>query len=306
MTRSSLVEFGLSKGHFRLLTSGLISFSLLSFFACSDSTTTSGPRLYVIDCGQLNRGEPTRYGLTFADVEDSNFADPCYLIVHPAGTLLWELGIIPDDEIEAGLTVQPPEGGVGSNQAFRTLRSQLREIGRTPADITHLAFSHAHRDHNANANDYAGALWMVQREDFLALFSPEAREATTPQGARPPFSVYEDLEQANTLLLSGDHDVFGDGSVMLLRTPCHTAGHQALFVKLEDYAPVILSGDLYHYSAERTLNRMPENEKNCGVPGTTESRQKIEALITDTGAELWIQHDMAHYAGLKKSPLYYE
>ena len=286
------------------------SLGLLSVLGCSDSSAGAraglGPRLYVIDCGQLNRGEPTRYGLTSADVEDSNFSDPCYLIEHPDGTLLWELGIIPDDEIEAGLTVQPPEGGVGSNQAFQTLRSQLRQIGHAPADITHLAFSHSHRDHNANANDYAGALWMVQREDFFDMFGSEARASTGSRGARPSFSIYGELEQATTLLLNGDHDVFGDGSVVLLRTPCHTAGHQSLFVRLDNYGPVILSGDLYHYSPERTLNRMPENEKTCGVPGTTESRQRIEALLTETGGELWIQHDIVHYSGLEKSPSYYD
>ena len=288
----------------------MLSLGLLSLLGCSDSTADasapSSPRLYVIDCGQLNRGEPTRYGLTSAEVEDTNFSDPCYLIAHPDGMLLWDLGIIPDDEIEAGRTLQPPEGGVGSNQAFQTLRSQLWEIGHTPADITHLAFSHSHWDHIANAGDYAGALWMVQREEFLDMFSSEARASIEPRGARQPFSVYEDLELATTLLLNGDHDVFGDGSVVLLRTPCHTAGHQSLFVRLDNHGPVILSGDLYHYSAERALNRMPENEKACGVPGTTESRQRIEELLTDAGAELWIQHDMVQYSELEKSPYFYD
>ena len=118
--------------------------------------------------------------------------------------------------------------------------------------------------------------------------------------------LYENLELATTLLLNGDHDVFGDGSVVLLRTPCHTAGHQSLFVRLDNYRPVILAGDLFHYSAERTLNRMPANERTCGVPGTTESRQRIEAFLIESGAELWIQHDMIQYSELEKSPSYYD
>ena len=48
----------------------------------------SSPRLYVFDCGVLKRGEPTAYGLTRAQVGATDFSDPCYLVVHPRGTLL--------------------------------------------------------------------------------------------------------------------------------------------------------------------------------------------------------------------------
>ena len=252
-------------------------------------------RLYVMDCGQLNRGEPTRYELTSADVADTDFSDPCFLIVHPQGKLLWDLGIIPDDEIEAGLTVQPPDGGVGSNQALQTLRSQLAELGYAPADITHVAFSHHHADHIANANDYAGALWLVQRDGRLEMFGEEARQ-------RREFSRYRDLERSETLLLSGDHDVFGDGSVEILATPGHTAGHQSLLVRLQNHGAVILSGDLFHYAAERELGRMPTAERQQGTP---ESREKVERLLRETGGELWIQHDIIDFARLMKSPLSY-
>ena len=38
----------------------------------------------------------------------------------------------------------------------RTLKSQLEEIGYVPADITYVAISHAHKDHSANLNQFAG------------------------------------------------------------------------------------------------------------------------------------------------------
>lgn len=282
---------------------------LLWLSGCSESESRRGPiepRLYVLDCGQLNRGEPTRYGLSAAEVEDFNFSDPCYLVAHPRGTLIWDLGILPDDEVEAGLTVQPPDGGIGSNQSFRSLRSQLEEIGYRPRDITHLAFSHSHWDHVANANDYADATWFVQREEWVDMFSEESRAVAERGGSRQPFTTYEALESSTTVLLRGDHDVFGDGSVVILRTPCHTAGHQSLMVRLNNHGPVILSGDLYHYAAERSLDRMPESERACAAPGTTESRQKVERLLAEVGGELWIQHDITQFAGLTKAPEYYD
>ena len=82
-------------------------------------------------------------------------------------------------------------------------------------------------------------------------------------------------------------------------TPGHTVGHQVLLVKLAKTGTVVLSGDLYHYAAERTLNRMPEREKTAGTP---ESRAAIEALVKQAGAQLWIGHDIVTFAKLKKSP----
>src|SRR3981081_285162 len=84
-------------------------------------------RLYVFDCGVLKRGEPTAYGLTRAQVGSTDFSDPCYLVVHPRGALLWDVGIIPDDQIKpGGVEVQAANG---TNVATKTLRSQLAATG---------------------------------------------------------------------------------------------------------------------------------------------------------------------------------
>src|SRR5262249_8490845 len=120
----------------------------------------SSVRLYVFDCGVLKRGEPTAYGLTRAQVGSTDFSDPCYLVVHPRGTMLWDVGIIPDAEIKPGGTEQTVARG--TNVATRTLRSQLQDLGYGPKDITYLAISHGHADHVANANAYVGSTLLVQ------------------------------------------------------------------------------------------------------------------------------------------------
>jgi glyoxylase-like metal-dependent hydrolase (beta-lactamase superfamily II) len=103
--------------------------------------------------------------------------------------------------------------------------------------------------------------------------------------------------------LTGDHDVFGDGAVVLKSTPGHTPGHQSLFLKLAKTGPIVLTGDLYHYAAERTMKKMPVNDDR---DRTQASRDAIETLLTATRAQLWIQHDIGANANLKKSPLYYD
>jgi glyoxylase-like metal-dependent hydrolase (beta-lactamase superfamily II) len=97
--------------------------------------------------------------------------------------------------------------------------------------------------------------------------------------------------------------VFGDGTVILKSTPGHTPGHQSLFVKLAKTGPIVLSGDLYHYPAERTLNKIPVRDNQAQ---TAASRAAIEDLLRKSGAKLWIQHDIIANARLKKSPMYYD
>ena len=97
--------------------------------------------------------------------------------------------------------------------------------------------------------------------------------------------------------------MFGDGTVVLKSTPGHTPGHQSLFLKLSKTGPIVLTGDLYHYAAERSLGKIPNNDNRAQ---TERSRAAIEELLKKTGAQLWIQHDILTNATLKKSPQYYE
>jgi glyoxylase-like metal-dependent hydrolase (beta-lactamase superfamily II) len=252
-------------------------------------------RLYVFDCGVLKRGEPTAYGLTSAQVGSTDFSDPCYLIAHPKGTLLWDLGIIPDDQIKPGGVEVAAANG--TNTATVTLRSQLGAIGYGPRDITYIAISHGHADHIANANEYAGSTLVIQRLEWQSIFSDAARMA-------PLFQEYNRLESSKTVLLDGDRDLFGDGTVIIKSTPGHTPGHQSLFVKLSKTGPIVLTGDLYHYAAERTMKTIPVRDYNRDE--TAASRAALDAFLASSGARLWIQHDILGNRTLKHAPLFYE
>jgi glyoxylase-like metal-dependent hydrolase (beta-lactamase superfamily II) len=92
--------------------------------------------------------------------------------------------------------------------------------------------------------------------------------------------------------------------VILKAAPGHTPGHQVLYVKLAKTGGVLLSGDLYHYRQERTLNRLPTFEADEAQTRT--SRGAVEAFLKKTGAQLWIQHELPAHAKLRKAPAYYE
>ena len=100
-----------------------------------------------------------------------------------------------------------------------------------------------------------------------------------------------------------DHDVFDDGTVVIKFTPGHTAGHQSLFVDLPDTGPIVITGDLYHYYEE--VNREASFVNHVSNPVTTQSRRKIKDFTEETGAEIWIPHDINRNAMLNKSPDFY-
>jgi glyoxylase-like metal-dependent hydrolase (beta-lactamase superfamily II) len=128
--------------------------------------------------------------------------------------------------------------------------------------------------------------------------------AEKPPGTTQP-SSYSALRNSKVVILKTDeHDVFGDGTVVIKSAPGHTQGHQVLYLKLAKTGGVVLSGDLYHYPEERKLGRVPTFEVDQDQ--TRATRMAIEAFLNKTGAQLWIQHDFAGNAKLKKSPNFYE
>jgi N-acyl homoserine lactone hydrolase len=257
-------------------------------------------RLYVLDCGKITGVGAAAFGFKDGELATTEMVTPCFLIAHPRGTLVWDTGEIVDSAVKT-------DGSPTTQGAFtvtRPLLPQLAAIGYTPADITYLALSHYHGDHVANANAFAGSTWIVQQVERDAMFAP--RVDNQKKGSNNPNPVFfSALEKSKTILLkSEDHDVFGDGTVVIKFSPGHTPGHQSLFLKLAKTGPVLLSGDLYHYPEELTLKRIPGFDFD--KEQTAKSRASIEDFVKKSGAQLWIQHDAAAGATRKKAPEYYE
>jgi len=260
-----------------------------------------GLRLYVLDCGTVIFNNPETYNLTRQEVKNTNFSVPCYLIVHPRGRLMFDAGLgdsifgRPFNETTIGLQPNFP-----STSYFvlvtKTLKSQMDAVGHPMDKIEYLALSHPHPDHVGNANAFAAATWLVHQGDYDMMFGPNV----SSQSANP---LYAALKNRKHRIIEGDHDVFGDGMVVLKYTPGHTPGHQSLYVKLPRSGGIVLSGDLYHYPEERTLNRMPEREKATATPA---SRASLEIFMKEVGAQLWIGHDVTAYSRQKHAPEYYE
>jgi N-acyl homoserine lactone hydrolase len=264
-------------------------------------------RLYVLDCGMLNIDPAgvARYHVTEKEVVDPRMPVPCFLVVHPNGTLLWDTGTIPDADVEkaapkpALYDVNPVSHAVVS----KTLKSQLAALGYGPGDITYVAVSHAHKDHTANLNQFAASTWLVRPIEREFMFQP-GNERVEPK-------FYNQLEKTKWIDISKDepknaeYDVFGDGTVVIKSAPGHTPGHEVLVLNLAKSGRIMVAGDLYHYPPERTFKRPPPDNE-FSVEQSAASRAMIEEYLKKTKAAIWIQHDYRANAKLKKSPAFYE
>ena len=251
------------------------------------SGATGLKRMYVLDCGRLIAKDQSRWTPGVNVGQSRELSNNCYLFKHERGTLLWETGL-PD-------SVADQSGGVTSpNGALLWLRdkklvSQLESVGVKPDDITYVAMSHSHADHTGNVRAFPKSKILMQKVEH------EFAMKMTPQ----PLT-----DDQNIQILSGDHDVFGDGSVKIISTPGHTPGHQSLLVKLPKTGALILTGDLVHFQYMWDNKIVPSF--NFNKQQSLSSIERVINLIAEHKAQLWIGHDKETTARIDRAPKFYE
>lgn len=264
---------------------------------CATTDTKHGvQRMYVIACGENRTTDLSLWSPGFNVGKPMEFSNNCYLIQHAQGLILWDTGN--SDALAArpdGLTVL---GGRLNIRMPKTLASSLKELGVEPADVKFLAMSHMHADHCGNANYFTAATLYIQEAEYDAAFGPEPQKF----GFVP--ANYEKLRSSKVVKLNGDHDVFGDGSVVIKSAPGHTPGHQVLVVRLPKTGAVLLSGDMVHFEENWTNRRVPGTNFNRDQSAVT--METIAAFMTVNKVTLWINHDKAQSAGIPKAPGYVE
>jgi glyoxylase-like metal-dependent hydrolase (beta-lactamase superfamily II) len=253
-------------------------------------------RMYVFNCGESRTTDVSRWSPGVNVGQPWEFSNNCYLIRHAKGLMLWDTGF--SDAVAAMPDGLVALGGALHMKMPKTLASQLAEVGVKTTDVTVIAFSHFHPDHSGNANLFPVAMLYIQETEYEALFGP------TPQkfGFQP--ATYEKLRANPITKLKGDHDVFGDGSIVILSTPGHTPGHQSLLVRLPKTGAVILSGDMVHFESNWTNRRVPGMNFNSAE--SVKSMDRVAALLTQYNAQLWINHDKTQSARVPKAPQYLE
>ncbi|WLB57972.1 N-acyl homoserine lactonase family protein [Bradyrhizobium japonicum] len=257
--------------------------------AVAQSEKSGVEKLYVLNCGEGTAGDISRWTPGLNEGKSMDFVDSCYLIKHSnKGWFLWDTGIA--DAVAAmpnGLVPADPKAVTWRRP--KTLAAQLEQLGLKPDDVKAMAVSHTHPDHTGNVELFPQATLYVQKAEYDW---PGANN-------EPRFKPSHPVE-----LLTGDEDVFGDGSVTILSTPGHTPGHQSLLVKLPKTGAVVLSGDAVHFKDNWDNRRVPS--MNANKDQSAASMQKIADTLTKEKAQLWINHDKAQRDSQKMAPEFYD
>ena len=225
-----------------------------------------------LDCGtpQAPVAVNQRFSDTYAygDLK-LQFVFSCYIIKHGDDYLLWDTG-----HAMTAPNVAPKVSVV----------DQLAKIDLKPEQIKYVGISHYHGDHTGQVAFFSKATLLIGKGDWDAISSPKPAEGVN-------FKPFENWIKGEGKVesLALDKDVFGDGSVIVLRTPGHTPGHQSLLVKLPQMGNVVISGDAVHFR---------ENYDSDGVPSfnfdraqTVASIERIKKISSTLKATVIIQHD---------------
>lgn len=270
---------------------GSMILALLAAAGCAPlapPATNRAVELYAMDCGRIRISDADLYA------DDGSFkgqarelVDPCFLVRHPRGDLIWDTGL-PDSA----------DGVAGGTHSFvvRTgFVDQLARLDLTPADIEFLALSHAHFDHTGNAALFTRATWIVDADEHAWMFRDAARR-------EDDFAQVAPLQRFSTRLIEGegDYDVFGDGTVVIVQAPGHTPGHCVLLVRLRNAGPVLLAGDMWHMADSRERRIVPRF--NTDREQTLRSMDKVEALAARLGARIVRQHVEEDFNALPAFP----
>jgi len=240
-----------------------------------------------LDCGtpQAPTAVNQRFSDTYAYGElKLQLVYSCYLVKHGDDYMLWDTGhamTMPNVAPKVSIVVQ------------------LAKIDVKPDQIKYVGISHYHADHTGQIASFPKATLLIGTREWDAITAPKPAEGVN---FKPFESWIKGDSKVEPLPLGPEKDVFGDGSVIVLRTPGHTPGHSSLLVKLAQTGPVILSGDAVHFR---------ENFDTGGVPifnydraQTVASIERIKKILANLKGTLIIQHDARDIGKLPEFPAF--
>jgi len=277
---------GASTGAGAFVAGGFLALSLLIVPLRAQAGQVD--RLYVIDCGWAHAADQSLWSPGVNAGVPIDLSDNCYLIHHTTeGYVLWDTGITDQlASLRDGINVP------ALKETWRrsgTLITALAGVGVKPADVRYVLLSHVHPDHAGNVEEFPDATLVMQKAEWNFA-------TTLPQ---KPFNL-----QHKNLLIEGDKDLFGDGSLTILSTPGHTPGHESLLVDLPKTGYVVLSGDVVHFQSNWDKWRVPGF--NFDKAASVASMDKIARILAEKHAQVWINHDKPSSDARRHAPEFYE
>ena len=178
------------------------------------------------------------------------------------------------------------------------LADLLKQMNVNPDDVKYVGVSHFHADHTGQLVALKNATLLIGKGDWDGI------TANPPMGGANAKGFAEWIaEKRKVETQSADKDVFGDGTVMMLRAPGHTPGHSILLVRLKEMGPVLLSGDAVHFLENYDYERRAGIQLPTARRPSLASIQRIKQMQKNLKATLIIQHDPRDIGKLPAFPV---
>jgi glyoxylase-like metal-dependent hydrolase (beta-lactamase superfamily II) len=203
------------------------------------------------------------------------FPVPAYVIETADERILVDTGLHPGAVADpAGHYDAPDALGFVQLEQRQSIAEQLDLTTLTRVVITHLHF------------DHAGGLALLPPSVPIVIQRREWEAAHDTAAVKKNFFLPADYAAVGdrVVLVDGDHDLLGDGSVQLLSTPGHTPGHQSVRVGER----LVIGGDVSHYASGLDDLRFPIFADDFDAQAA--SAHRLRAL-RDAGAVVRPGHD---------------
>ena len=267
-----------------------------------------GMKMYVFSSGALTIGKNILQNLGPTD----NIQIPVgfFVVMHPKGNVLFDTGN--NDKILTDPSYWGP--------FFKALNPvvtpdiaidvQLGKIGLKPDDIKYVVVGHLHLDHGGNVGKFPNSTVIVQKDEIRNAFWPEPGTAGPyiPGDVAPLRSAMGEAmpNKGRMVQLTGDMDIFGDGSVVVKRWVGHTPGSQMLLVRLPKTGPIILTSDNVYFKENVEKNILPNVTLAYDPAGILRAYEWIRYMQATEKADFFTAHDPDAFKALKKPPEFYE
>ncbi len=218
-----------------------------------------------------------------------------FLVSHPSGKLLFDTGVHCQARLDplARLGAERMKRLAVKSQAGDDVVPQLATLGLTPDDIRFVANSHLHFDHCGGNEFFPRATFLVQRPELESARRPGFVPGYSPS----PLDFDHPLDYR---MIEGEHDVFGDGSVILFPTYGHTPGHQSLRVRAGKPGQIVCASDACYTRENMDRDVLPKILWDASV--MSESLAALRKLRDQVGATMFYGHDPAQWQATPRAP----